>query len=167
MTVRHLLQHTSGLRTDTMLASPPWSYERNRFHYFTPAALVRIALTNPAPRPTPGTHHEYSNTNYILAGMVIEKVTHHPVGQEFARRIFRPLGMRDTSYPLASPFVTGRHLRGYLEEEPGKPTYDTTVYSMSWVRTAGAVISTTRDETTFLRALFTGRLLPKPPGGRR
>lgn len=62
---------------------------------------------------------------------------------------------------MASPFVTGRHLRGYLPLTEGEEPYDTTTYSMSWLRTAGAVISTTRDETTFLRALFTGRLLPK------
>jgi D-alanyl-D-alanine carboxypeptidase len=63
---------------------------------------------------------------------------------------------------VASPFVTGRHLQGYLPLTEGEEPYDTTTYSMSWLRTAGAVVSTTRDETTFLRALFTGRLLPKP-----
>ncbi|MEQ4207700.1 serine hydrolase domain-containing protein [Actinopolymorpha sp. B9G3] len=162
ITVRHLLQHTSGFHTDTMLASPPWSYDRNRFHYFSYRDLVRIALTNPEPRRTPGTHHEYSNTNYVLAGMLIEEVTARPVGVEFARRIFGPLGMRDTSYPVANPVIAGRHLRGYLQDGPDKPLYDTTTYSMSWLRTAGGVVSTTRDELTFLRALFSGRLLPKP-----
>ncbi|MGW5362325.1 serine hydrolase domain-containing protein [Actinopolymorpha pittospori] len=160
LTVRHLLQQTSGLRTDTMVFTPPRTYENVRYRYFGSGELVRLALTNPEPRPAPGTAFEYSNTNYVLAGMVIEKVTHHPARVELARRIFRPLGMTDTSFPVASPFVTGSHLRGYLPLTEGEEPYDTTTYSMSWLRTAGAVISTTRDETTFLRALFTGRLLP-------
>jgi D-alanyl-D-alanine carboxypeptidase len=162
ITVRHLLQHTSGFHQNTMLASPPWSYERNRFHYFSYTDLVRIALTSPEPRHTPGTRHEYSNTNYVLAGMLIEEVTDRPVGVEFARRIFGPLGMTDTSYPVANPFIAGRYLRGYLQDGHDKPLYDTTTYTMSWIRTAGGVISTTRDEVTFLRALFSGKLLPKP-----
>jgi D-alanyl-D-alanine carboxypeptidase len=162
ITVRHLLRHTSGFHTNTMLASPPWSYERNRIHYFSYRDLVRIALTNPEPRPAPGTHHEYSNTNYVLAGMLIEQVTGRPVGVEFARRIFTPLGMSDTSYPVANPVITGRHLRGYLQDGPDEPLYDTTTYSMSWLRTAGGVVSTTRDELTFMRALFSGKLVPKP-----
>jgi len=162
MTVRHLLQQTSGFHTDTRILTPPRTYESNRFHHFTPTELVRIALTNPEPRPAPGTHWEYANTNYILAGMVIEKVTGRPMGVELNRRIFTPLGLKDTAYPVVSPFVPGRHLKGYLSDGPGKPLVDTTVYTMSWARSAGAVVSTTGDATTFLRALFTGRLLSKP-----
>jgi D-alanyl-D-alanine carboxypeptidase len=162
ITVRHLLQHTSGFRQNTMVFSPPRSYESNRLRYFRPEELVRLALTNPEPRHLPGSTHEYSNTNYVLAGMVIEKATGHSVRGELTRRIIRPLGLRNTSFPERSPFVAGRHLRGYLPPEPGKAWQDTTVYSMSWAWTAGAVISTTEDETAFLRALLAGRLLPKP-----
>ncbi|WP_020578039.1 serine hydrolase domain-containing protein [Actinopolymorpha alba] len=162
ITVRHVLQQTSGFRTDTGVFAPPRSYESNRFRYFRPAELIEIALTNQESRPAPGTTWQYSNTNYVLAGMLIEKVTGHPVRAELTRRLFGPLGMRDTSFPERSPFVSGRHLRGYLPGEPGQPMDDVTTYSMSWAWTAGAVISTTRDQMTFLRALFTGRLLPKP-----
>jgi D-alanyl-D-alanine carboxypeptidase len=162
ITVRHLLQQTSGFLTDTMVFSPPRSYESNRLRHFRPAELVRLALTNPDPRPEPGSRHVYANTNYVLAGMVIEKVTGHSVRDELTRRIIRPLGLTSTSFPERSPFVTGRHLRGYLPAEPNTPPQDTTVYSMSWAWTAGAVVSTTEDETAFLRALMTGRLLPKP-----
>ncbi|MFD2078821.1 D-alanyl-D-alanine carboxypeptidase [Actinopolymorpha cephalotaxi] len=161
MTVRHVLQQTSGLHTDTMVFTPPRTVESVRFEYFTPRELVRLALTNPEPRQAPGTHWEYSNTNYVIAGMLIEAVTHHPAQVELARRIFRPLGLHDTYFPVASPFVRGRHLNGYLPAGEGEPPVDLTVYGMSWVRTAGAVVSTTRDETTFLHALFTGRLLPR------
>ncbi len=161
MTVRHVLQQTTGLHTDTMVFTPPRTVESVRFEYFTPRQLVRLALTNPKPRQAPGTHWEYSNTNYVIAGMLIEKVTHHLAQVELARRIFRPLGLHDTYFPVASPFVRGRHLNGYLPAGEGEPPADFTTYSMSWVRTAGAVVSTTRDETTFLHALFTGRLLPK------
>ncbi|HEY8455661.1 MAG TPA: serine hydrolase domain-containing protein [Actinopolymorphaceae bacterium] len=157
ITVRHLLQHTSGLSTDTMLWREPDAYVKNRFRTFTPKQLVRIALTYPDPRPEPGTSWEYSNTNYIIAGMLIERVTGNSVRTEFERRIFRPLRMNDTTLPRSNPFVLGRHLHGYL---PGEPPTDTTVYNPSWAWTAGAVISTTRDVTTFFRGLFDGRLLP-------
>jgi D-alanyl-D-alanine carboxypeptidase len=160
ITVRNLLQQTSGFRTDTRVFSPPRSYESNRFRYFRPEELVEIALTNPAPRPAPGTHWEYSNTNYVLAGLLVEKVTGRSVRAELRRRIFRPLGLTGTSFPEASPVIAGRHLRGYLPGGPGQPWVDTTVYSVSWAWAAGAVVSTARDETAFLRALMSGRLLP-------
>lgn len=160
ITVRHLLNQTSGFHTDTKVASPPYGYDYNRFHYFEPEQLVEIALTNTEPRAEPGKRFEYSNTNYVLAGLVIERVTHHPVQFELQRRIFGPLKLRDTSFPAYNPVIFGRHLSGYLLGE-GEPPYDTTVYSMSWAWTAGAVISTVQDETTFLRALFNGKLLSK------
>lgn len=131
ITVRHLLMQTSGFHRDTKVTSPPRSYEGNRFRYFRPAELVEIALTNPEPRPEPGTRHEYANTNYVLAGMVIEEVTGHSVGHELRRRIFGPLGMRDTSFPSFNPVIFGSHLRGYLGpriqqdlgiENPEKPS---------------------------------------------
>lgn len=160
ITVRHLLMQTSGFRTNTMIASPPYGYEYNRFHYFQPEELVRIALTNSEPRHEPGRQYEYSNTNYVLAGLVIERVTGHSVQGELRRRIFGPLGLRDTSFPAYNPVIFGRHLSGYLLAD-GEPPYDTTVYSMSWAWTSGAVISTVKDETTFMRALFDGTLLSK------
>jgi D-alanyl-D-alanine carboxypeptidase len=160
ITVRHLLQQTSGFHTDTRAFSPPYSVEGNRFRHFTPEELVKIALTNPEPRPTPGTKHEYSNTNYVLAGLVIEKVTGNRVESELKRRIIGPLHLTDT-YLADSPFIRARHLRGYLQDETGKAVLDYTVYSPSWAWTAGAVVSTVADETAFLRGLFTGRLLSK------
>ncbi|GAB3403764.1 serine hydrolase domain-containing protein [Flindersiella endophytica] len=160
ITVRHLLNQTSGFHTDTKVASPPYGYEFNRFHYFEPEKLVEIALTNTEPRAEPGKQYEYSNTNYVLAGLVIERVTHNPVQVELQRRIFGPLKLRDTSFPAYNPVIFGRHLSGYLPAD-GEPPYDTTVYSMSWVWSAGAVISTVQDETTFMRALFHGKLLSK------
>lgn len=169
ITVRHLLLQTSGFRTDTKVFAPPRSYEANRFRYFRPEELVEIALTDTEPRPEPGTRFQYSNTNYVLAGLVIEAVTGRPVEHELRRRILAPLSLRDTWMPSASPVVPGRHLRGYLgpamqrelipDEEPVEPLRDTTVYSMSWAWTAGAMVSTVRDQTTFMRALFQGRLL--------
>jgi D-alanyl-D-alanine carboxypeptidase len=160
MTVRHLLQQTSGFHTDTRVFSPPRSVEGNRFRHFTPEELVKIALTNPEPRLAPGTKHEYSNTNYVLAGLVVEKVTGNRIESELKRRITKPLRLTDT-YLASSPFVRGRHLRGYLQDETGKAVLDYTVYSPSWAWTAGAMVSTVADETAFLRGLFTGRLLPK------
>lgn len=162
ITVRHLLQQTSGFHTDTYVFQPPRSVDANRYRHFTPRELVKIALTNPEPRATPGTKWEYSNTNYVLAGMVVERVTGNRVEKELERRVFRPLHLKDTSLPVASTHIRGRHLHGYVQDEAGKATLDYTDYDMSWAWTAGAVVSTVADETAFLRGLFTGKLLPKP-----
>lgn len=162
ITVRHLLQQTSGFHTDTYVFQPPRSLDSNRYRHFTPRELIKIALTNPEPRATPGTKWEYSNTNYILAGMVVQRVTGNRVEKELERRIFRPLHLKDTSLPVASTYIRGRHLHGYVQDETGKASLDYTDYNMSWAWTAGAVVSTVADETAFLRGLFTGKLLPKP-----
>ncbi|WP_329522232.1 serine hydrolase domain-containing protein [Spirillospora sp. NBC_01491] len=171
ITVRHLLQQTSGLHQDQMLWRDTSSFKDHRFERFTPARVVRTALTNPAPRAVPGTKWEYSNTNYVLAGMLIERVTRHSAEAELTRRIFRPLGMRGTTFPRDTTHVAGRHLSGYvpraLVDGSSDPTrFDTTVYNFSWAWTAGAVISTAEDEATFLRALMAGRLLPPSAMGQ-
>lgn len=161
ITVRHLLQHTSGFHQRTMLGEGEYTYDKTRYRYFAPEELVGIALTNPQPRPKPGTNHEYSNTNYILAGMVIEKLTGAPVEVALQRRIFSPLRLRDTSFERVNPIIFGSHLRGYLPQGEGQPLHDTTTYSFSWAWTAGAAVSTGEDQTRFMRALFDGELLSK------
>jgi D-alanyl-D-alanine carboxypeptidase len=165
ITVRHLLQHTSGLHRDQMLWRAPTSFLDNRFRRFAPAEIVRIALTNPQPRPAPGSTFEYSNTNYVLAGMLVERVTRRSVEGEITRRVIRPLGMRDTVFPYDTTHVRGRHLSGYVprglvDGSPDQAPYDATVYNMSWAWTAGAVVSTAGDQATFLHGLLSGRLLP-------
>ena len=97
----------------------------------------------------------YSNTNYILAGMIIQKVTGHSPMAEIYRRILRPLGLRATSFPLTSRQIPTPYAHGYFGSIDV-----TSMVNPSGAWTAGAMISTVDDVARFYRALLTGRLLP-------
>ncbi|WP_374772784.1 beta-lactamase family protein [Streptomyces sp. NBC_01310] len=160
ITIRQLLQHTSGIFNYTAdlpeLASTE-DFQAGRYTTYTPAQLVAIA-TRHAPDFAPGTGWNYSNTNYILAGMVIDRVTGHTWQDEVTRRIIRPLGLHRTSTPGTNPSIPGPHLHGYSNFGSG-PTIDITAFNPSAAGAAGEIISTTTDLTTFYTALMRGRLL--------
>lgn len=152
ITVRQLLQHTSGL-PDYLV-----KLDTDGTQHFEPAELVRTALTMRS-HFEPGTKWEYSNTNYILAGMLIEKVTGRSTATEITNRIIKPLGLTDTYYP--APYETGirgPHPRGY-DQADGK-WVDVTDQDPSWGGAAGAMVSTGQDVNRFFTALLGGRLLP-------
>ena len=161
ITVRHLLQHTSGLHnyTDELpaLGSAKGYYE-HRFDHHDAADLVALAMRH-APRFAPGTHWEYSNTNYILAGMLIERVTGEPWPAQVRSRILRPLGLRDTSYPGDRSSLPRPHARAYQQFEADGPLLDVTAFNPTAAGAAGGMVSTTADLTRFWRALQRGELL--------
>lgn len=165
-TVRQLLNHTSGVfdYTDSpafrrQLLGP--AFLVHRFDTHTPAQLVRTAMAHP-PEFAPGGGWRYSNTNYVLAGMIVEAVTGRDYGAEVERRIIGPLGLRDTSVPGAAPGIPGRHARGYatLSGTRPRPPQDVTALNPSLAGASGEMISSARDLVVFLRALLGGRLLP-------
>jgi D-alanyl-D-alanine carboxypeptidase len=170
ITVRQLLQHTSGL-PDYLMGMPYLFSEegflKNRYKSVTPEEAVATAMKFP-PNFAPGTKWDYSNTNYMLAGMIISRITGHPWQQEVQRRIIRPLGLRHTYTPGTSPYVPEPHAIGYerfpgpdaTEDDPkyGEPI-DVTELNPSWGGAAGEIISTTGDGNRFLRALVSGRVL--------
>ncbi|WP_192810174.1 serine hydrolase domain-containing protein [Actinomadura rudentiformis] len=147
ITIRELLGHTSGLK-DYSLDPRVWSDPRREWK---PQELVDMALETP-----PIAEGTYSNTNYILAGMIIEKAAGRSLGGEFQRRIFRPLGLRHTSLAVDRSFP-GPYVHGYMDEYGDVSTEISP--SSAWA--SGGVISTVDDVAKFHRALFTGRLLPK------
>ncbi|NGO72178.1 beta-lactamase family protein [Streptomyces sp. SB3404] len=165
VTVRRLLGHTSGIPGYT--ADPafrrayfgtPFLTERWASH--TPRELIAPALKR-GPLFTPGTAWSYSNTNYVLAGMVIEAVTGRSYAEEIEHRIVRPLRLRDTSLPGTSPRIPGRHGRAYsaLGGRDGE-RYDVTALNPSLAGASGEMISSDRDLVRFTRELLTGGLLP-------
>jgi D-alanyl-D-alanine carboxypeptidase len=162
MTVRQLLSHTSGIYnyTDAMPLSGEEFLRDIRFRTFTPYQLVRIATAHP-PNFPPGQGWQYSNTGYILIGLIIEKATGHSYGQEVKRRILHPLGLRHTYLPGRWPFVPGPHSHGYLPVGEGDNLrlVDVTALNPSWAWAAGEIISTTADLNRFYAALLGGRLL--------
>ncbi|MGW6916938.1 serine hydrolase domain-containing protein [Kitasatospora sp. NPDC054939] len=161
ITVRHLLNHTSGLYNftdDPRFGAAEEDLDRwlavGRWTTYRPVDVVRIATARPARNP--GTWG-YSNTNYVLLGMIIERVTGRTWVAEVERRIVQPLGLHDTSMPVTSPFIPGPHARGYQERPSGAA--DVTLLNPSAFGPAGAGISTTRDLVRFNQALLDGRLL--------
>ncbi|MFD6988794.1 serine hydrolase domain-containing protein [Streptomyces sp. NPDC059943] len=161
ITVRQLLNHTSGLFNYTAdfpaLASAE-AYEAGRYTTWTDSELVGIAMRH-APDFEPGAKWSYSNTNYTLAGMIIEKVTGHSWQQEVTKRVIRPLGLRNTLAPTTSPRIPGSHMKGYSAFGEGGRGIDITAFNPSGAGAAGAMISDTGDMTRFYRALLGGRLL--------
>jgi D-alanyl-D-alanine carboxypeptidase len=162
VTIRQLLNHTSGVPDYTLepivqLYTDPQA----RFRAWTPRELVALVANQPPDFP-PGTAWSYSNTGYVLAGMIVEAATGHKLGQELSRRIFRPLGLRDTFFPVNRPTIPRPFARGYslpLGQEQG-PLLDFTVLNPSVAWAAGALVSDLGDLEHFFRALLRGRLLP-------
>ncbi|MET8244469.1 serine hydrolase domain-containing protein [Streptomyces sp. NPDC005202] len=162
ITVRHVLSHRSGLYdyTNDMFAKTVSGFEAVRSKVFTYRQLVARSLQH-ARTHAPGAVYAYSNTNFVVAGMLIEKLTGHSVRTEYDNRIIEPLKLRDTFYVHPDTKIPGRHAHGYLTpDEAGAALVDATEQTVSWAQSAGAVISSTRDLNTFLSALLGGRLLP-------
>ncbi|MDI5978626.1 serine hydrolase domain-containing protein [Amycolatopsis magusensis] len=171
ITVRMLLQHTSGVFNHTGdyyngtampgLPSTGQEWVDNRFRTYQPDELVRFALAKPA-LFAPGTDWNYSNTNYTIAGLLIEKVTGRSYAEELRRRILWPLGLSGTVVPGARPEIPGPHAHGYYHyQDAGRPkTVDVTRQNPSLLFAAGDLISTTQDLHKFFSALVGGELLP-------
>ncbi|WP_324605843.1 serine hydrolase domain-containing protein [Streptomyces sp. NRRL B-24484] len=155
ITIRQLLNHTSGIYDPTTEAEffAPYLVRHDWDYVYTPREVIARAVRH-EPKFAPGSGWSYSNTNYLLAGLVIEAVTRHSAPVEIHRRILAPLGLKDTSFPLTDPTIHGPHLHGY--DLKGQ---DVTRFSPSYDWTAGAMISTVNDLARFHRALFTGALL--------
>ncbi|HEY3511376.1 serine hydrolase domain-containing protein [Kribbella sp. NPDC051137] len=157
ITVRQLLQHTSGIPDyDDVLAG---DYLKLQHVYWEPRELVDVALKHKASFP-PGTSWEYSNTNYILAGLLVQKVTGRPVGEEITRRVIDRIGLRDTYWPaLGDQTIAGPHPHGYYKTTPNGRNVDVTELEPSPAWSAGAIVSTPADLNRFFTALIDGRLL--------
>jgi D-alanyl-D-alanine carboxypeptidase len=160
MTVQELLQHTSGIYSYSSDPGFQQALAADPTRVWRPTELVRIAVAHPPLFP-PGTAFVYSNTDYVLLGLIIQAVTGHPVGQQLQARIFRPLGLRDTYYPYADPNLRKPCAHGYLLGQPGATgPVDATVMSPSWAGAAGGIVSTAADLARFSTALLSGKLLP-------
>ncbi|MFC9809662.1 serine hydrolase domain-containing protein [Streptomyces griseoaurantiacus] len=162
ITVRNLLNHTSGLfdfTEDFPVLTDIDAFREGHLASWTEDQLVGIAMKH-APRFAPGEGWSYSNTNYVLAGMIIEKTTGKSWQHEVTRRIIRPLGLHRTTAPYTDPFMKGPHLKGYSNfAAEGRTPIDVSVMNPSAAGAAGGMISNTADLSTFYAALMKGRLL--------
>ncbi|MEV0618421.1 serine hydrolase domain-containing protein [Nonomuraea sp. NPDC050404] len=160
ITVRELLNHTGGLATYDRAAEfdDPEQYGRRTY---TPQQLIDEAERLPAPERG---RFSYSNTGYILLGLLVEKVTGRELGAELDRRIFRPAGMTRSYLPRTWSGIRGPHATGYhlpTGADPGKPgaLRPITRLNPSFAWAAYGVVSDARDLNRFYRALFGGRLV--------
>jgi D-alanyl-D-alanine carboxypeptidase len=155
ITVRQLLQHTSGLPEYFTL-----DYKGIQHRYVEPRELLDRALAEPAVF-APGTSWRYSNTNYVVAGLIVQRVTGRPVGEEITRRIIEPLGLRHTYWPgTGDQTIREKHAHGYYTPSTSDgERFDFTELDPSWGWTAGQMIATPGDLNKFLAALVGGRVL--------
>ncbi|MEU6237937.1 serine hydrolase domain-containing protein [Kitasatospora sp. NPDC047058] len=165
ITVRQLLNHTSGLfnhtederftvRSEADLQD--FAYGRWRYRDYRPQQLAAVSAEH-APYFAPGQGWHYSNTNYVLAGMIVRKVTGRAWQDEVERRIVRPLHLDDTAFPGSETGLGGPHAHAYLGMPAGPA--DITRLNPTVVDAAGNGISTTSDLDRFHAALFGGKLL--------
>ncbi|MEU4794960.1 serine hydrolase domain-containing protein [Streptomyces sp. NPDC023327] len=153
ITVRHLLQHTSGL--------PDYvPHLDDEIRPYEPRELLDRALAHKG-ESEPGKKWHYSNTNYVLAGLIVQKVTGHSLAEEIDRRVIEKLGLRHTYFPAPGDVTLHeRHPKGYHQNAPGTPLLDATEWDPSWAWAAGQLVSTNSDLNRFFTALLDGRLLP-------
>ncbi|OXM59612.1 serine hydrolase domain-containing protein [Amycolatopsis vastitatis] len=158
ITVRMLLNHTSGIGDylERFYATTEKMAEAGT-RTFTPLELVRMGLAMPPTGPA-GDNWSYANTNYIILGLLIERITGRPYGDELRERVLGPLGLTGTSLPGTDPGIRGPHQRAYLPMADGS-VRDCTSYHMSAFWAAGELISTAADVNTFYRALLRGEVL--------
>lgn len=172
ITVRMLLQHTSGLFDYTFDIGPdgkpvsliPWQgkeWVANRFHTYKDDELVRLSLSK-KPKYEPGTSWSYANVNYVLAKLLIEKVTRHSYATEMKQRILGPLNLKNTMVPGTRSGMPAPYAHAYYryEDAPGQwKVIDVTRQNPTWISAAGDMISTTQDLHTFFSALNSGNLV--------
>ncbi|MER5267887.1 serine hydrolase domain-containing protein [Actinosynnema sp. NPDC002837] len=161
ITVRQLLGHTSGVPRDIAHWQTIEEVDTKRWESFEPTELVRLATDGVPLLFAPGTGFSYSNTGYTVLGLLVERITGRSLAGELERRVFRPLGLRDTSFPSYQPFLPFPAAHGY-EQIYGEqaPLTDVTTYVWSRLWASGNVVSSADDLNRFFGALLGGRLLP-------
>ena len=176
VTIKRLLNMTSGLPTysESIPLSRLWVTQPNR--HYTPQELLDYAYPSKTTKLPPNSGYFYSNTNYILAGMIAEKAAGKPYKQLLEEKLFAPAKLRDTFYqPIAyPPKIIARMASGYFNNpdcglyEPNckestlAPMIgrDVRTADVSWGGAAGGIVSTPRDLARWIRAVFTGKILP-------
>ncbi|MEU6084417.1 serine hydrolase domain-containing protein [Streptomyces sp. NPDC047108] len=162
ITVRQMLNHSSGLydyATDAAFADPR-AYAQ---HPYQPEELIRIATAHP-PVAAPGEKFFYSNTNYIMLGLIVEKATGRELAGLLRDDVIDRAGMTDTFLPGHTPSFGGPHASGYYRtaDEPAtEPPHELTALDPSFAWSSYGLVSTTADLNRLQRALWDGRLLPR------
>jgi len=157
ITVRQLLQHTSGLPD---FGDGQLDYFAIRNDYVSPRDVLDGVLSRPA-QFAPGAKFQYNNANYVALGLLAERVAKRPIAEQIETKIVKPLGLKHTYMPKdGEKALRGKHPRGYhtRDNKPGK-LVDITDYDTSMAWTAGAMVSTPSELNKFMQSIFDGSLL--------
>jgi D-alanyl-D-alanine carboxypeptidase len=159
VTLATLINMTSGLASYTLDSTWQKQYFADPDKVWTPDELIDAARRL-KPIFKPGAQYNYSNTNTVLLGKVVEAVTGDSIENEYEKRIIRPLHLTHTSFPGSSAAFPSPHAQGFTMQSPTATPSDptnATDWNPSWGWTAGEMISTAPDLLTYGRALVTGR----------
>ena len=179
ISIAQLLEMRSGLYNYTNSPAIATRMDDDPTKVWKPQQLLDIAFAQP-PNFAPGADYEYNNTNYVLLGLIVEKLDGQPIATVFEERFFKPLGMKDTMFPavtsnaIPEPFSHGYLYGGSSTVMTGTPPYtpameaearagtlqpkDYTDVNHSFAFAAGAVISTAADLATWMKALSGGKV---------
>jgi D-alanyl-D-alanine carboxypeptidase len=156
VTVRQLLNHTSGVPDYTKSDGFREQFETDPQAFVTPSTVISWVAGRPL-EFSPGSRYEYSNTDNIIVGLIAERITSTAYDALLRERVFEPLELTRTSFPIAvgmpRPFI-----HGYVVE-PGAPPQDVSEFlnpSGAWA--SGAIVSTPAELNAFVRGLLGGRL---------
>ncbi len=159
ITIKHMLGHTSGVADYLAVLGAQASTNPTVFlRQWRPGELIAL-IAGAEPAFEPGASWQYSNTNYIIAGLVIESVTGNNYAREIRDRILAPLNLQDT-FIAAEEEVIGGYVSGYLDFDNNGTLDDiTSLANLTWAGAAGSIVSNTADLAAFFDGLFKGDLL--------
>lgn len=161
ITVQQILQHTSGI-ADYLdgLAAQATTNPALFLQDWQPPQLLGL-IDGVEPFFEPGESWQYSNTNYLLAGLIIEAVTGNSYASELRTRILDPLNLQDT-FIAGEESIPGGYIKGYWDFDGNGGLDDLSITNLSWAESAGSLISNTQDLATFFDALLKDRTLLQP-----
>ncbi|WP_329417194.1 beta-lactamase family protein [Streptomyces sp. NBC_00704] len=164
VTVRQLLNHTHGIPAPDFPGTTVEERYANRFQRHEPEDMVRSAVSKER-EFAPGERQHYLNIGYVVAGLIVERVTGDSYEHQVVRRILKPLGLRDTYFPGTDPHIVGPHNHGYQTmtlDDGTTGLRDVSVWGTTDGWAAGDIVSTTADLERFTRSLFAGRVVRGP-----
>jgi D-alanyl-D-alanine carboxypeptidase len=158
-TIRQLLNHTSGIYDyfDYTFNEDAITHPNK---LYTPEEALKFAYGKKADFTPPGSNSSYSNTNFILLAVIVEKITNAPFQKALRSRIFEPLGLSNTYNDYADPVITPL-AHGYILGRK-KRLIDYTNINQGYGLPDGGIVSNTQDMMTFIRALLHEGKLLKP-----
>ncbi|MDA5285541.1 serine hydrolase domain-containing protein [Streptomyces sp. Isolate_45] len=157
ITLRELAGMRSGLFNYSLDADFIKRLESAPEKPISPRRLLDYSFKHPV-QFAPGARFDYSNTNLILLGLVLEKVTGRPLNEIIERDVIEPAGLRSTVFPTNAALPVP-YAHGYTDQTPSGSTVDATGWNPSWAWAAGAMASDLDDLRSWARTLATGTLL--------